>query len=235
MSMSFIEVEPDCSYTRRLINQAGANATSYTYSPYGRLTNNSGNNGNANNPFTYTGREDVGLGLSYYRARYYDSSIERFISDDQRYVGGNPLVYKDPMGLIDIFAGVGGEITAPVGVAASTGLVFDTDTPYDSGAFASAAGAVGANVGAGVFGGIAFRDIEGTGYSLGFATLLGSGSILFDDKGFNGLTIGPGAKLGGSFTYGYTATLRASNFCEPVQTKKQKLYRLRIQKSRFAK
>jgi hypothetical protein len=40
------------------------------YDSHGFLTSNSGNNGNANNPFTYTGREDVGLGLSYYRARY---------------------------------------------------------------------------------------------------------------------------------------------------------------------
>jgi RHS repeat-associated protein len=102
-------------------NQAGANATSYTYSPYGRLTSNSGNNGNTNNPFTYTGREDVGLGLSYYRARYYDASLERFISDDpmgdaQRYVSGNPLSFTDPLGLYGIVLQSGVSYEAGIGV-----------------------------------------------------------------------------------------------------------------------
>jgi RHS repeat-associated protein len=72
------------------------------------------NNGNAANPFTYTGREDVGLGLMYYRNRYYDSAIERFISDDplgdgQRYVGNNPLGFVDPLGLELVYPQYGGK------------------------------------------------------------------------------------------------------------------------------
>jgi RHS repeat-associated protein len=55
------------------------------------------------NPFTYTGREDDGTGLMYYRGRYYDPKLEVFISQDiygdaQRYANGNPLSYTDPMG-----------------------------------------------------------------------------------------------------------------------------------------
>lgn len=65
------------------------------------------NNPNPANPFTYTGREDDGNGLYYYRGRYYDPELEIFISPDpygngQRYARGNPLKYKDPLRLIDI-------------------------------------------------------------------------------------------------------------------------------------
>jgi len=63
--------------------------------------------------YTYTGKEqDDSTGLYYYGARYYDSSLGRFISGDpvsgnqynsQRlnkytYVMNNPMVYTDPSG-----------------------------------------------------------------------------------------------------------------------------------------
>ena len=58
----------------------------------------------------YTGRElDEETGQHYYRSRYYDSSVGRFISEDTigfaggdanlyRYVGNSPLRYTDPYG-----------------------------------------------------------------------------------------------------------------------------------------
>jgi RHS repeat-associated protein len=60
-------------------------------------------------PLQYTGRPlDGETGLYYYRARYYDPEIGRFISEDPigfagginfyAYVGNNPLVYNDPTG-----------------------------------------------------------------------------------------------------------------------------------------
>ncbi len=66
------------------------------------------------NPFTYTGREfDSESGLLYYRARYYDSRIGRFLQEDPvggspqnpqtlnryPYVFNNPLNFLDPKGL----------------------------------------------------------------------------------------------------------------------------------------
>ena len=61
------------------------------------------------NTLRYTGREaDIDTGLYYYRARYYDNSIGRFISEDPLgfkaginfyiYVGNNPVNYNDPSG-----------------------------------------------------------------------------------------------------------------------------------------
>lgn len=55
----------------------------------------------------YTGREfDSETGLQYYRARYYDSTLGRFIGEDPlplqnlySYVDGNPVNYVDPLGM----------------------------------------------------------------------------------------------------------------------------------------
>jgi RHS repeat-associated protein len=62
------------------------------------------------NALNYTGREDDGTGLKYYRARYYHAGLARFISEDPigfqggdtnlyAYVRNGPIVSTDPMGL----------------------------------------------------------------------------------------------------------------------------------------
>lgn len=97
-----------------LANQAGAIVTQYSYDPFGKTTTS----GLASaNPFQYTGRENDGTGLYYYRARYYNPSIGRFISEDPigldgginlyGYVGGNPVNWVDPEGLKEIFKPLG--------------------------------------------------------------------------------------------------------------------------------
>jgi RHS repeat-associated protein len=63
------------------------------------------------NALQYTGRENDGTGLYYYRARYYDPGLKRFISSDPigsagginlyMYVSGDPLSRTDPFGLTD--------------------------------------------------------------------------------------------------------------------------------------
>src|SRR5579872_5055685 len=61
------------------------------------------------NPFQFISRDyDSETGLGYYRARYYDSSTGRFLSEDPigfadgsgfyRYVHNNPIIYIDPTG-----------------------------------------------------------------------------------------------------------------------------------------
>ena len=91
-----------------LTNSAGAVAQSYTYDSFGNTTNSSGN---IVNPFRYTGRDfDSETGLYYYRARYYDPSTARFLSEDPsafiggvdfyRYVRNDPIGLNDPTGRI---------------------------------------------------------------------------------------------------------------------------------------
>lgn len=90
-----------------LVNSSGSIATSYTYTPFGKITVSGSSNGN---PFQFTGRENDGTGLYYYRARYYSPTYQRFIAQDPLdfrggsadlyvFVGDNPVSLKDPLGL----------------------------------------------------------------------------------------------------------------------------------------
>jgi RHS repeat-associated protein len=91
-----------------LSNSAGAVAETYTYDSYGKLT---ASTGTLVNPFQYTGREfDSETTLLFNRARYFDPSAGRFLSQDPiRYRGGvnfyaytrnNPVVRTDPFGYL---------------------------------------------------------------------------------------------------------------------------------------
>jgi RHS repeat-associated protein len=75
------------------------------YDPWGNLLQ-----GSATAGYAYTGREwEPEIGLYYYRARYYDPKIGRFISEDPigfdggvnfyAYVENNPVTRTDPFGL----------------------------------------------------------------------------------------------------------------------------------------
>lgn len=90
-----------------LSNYSGALASTYTYDAFGGLA---ASTGTLTNPFRYTGREfDSETGIYQYRARYYDTSIGRFISQDPigfrgganfyRYVFNSPTGLVDPWGL----------------------------------------------------------------------------------------------------------------------------------------
>ena len=80
----------------------------HSYGPFGETFDSSGT---SQNTMKYTGREqDDETGLYYYRARYYDPELGRFISEDPigfkgginfyAYVGNNPLIGNDPSGLV---------------------------------------------------------------------------------------------------------------------------------------
>ncbi len=90
-----------------LTDPAGGLQTQYTYEPFGAT---SATGPASSSPFQYTGRENDGTGLYYYRARYYHPELTRFISEDPIrlhgaetnffvYVANNPVNFIDPFGL----------------------------------------------------------------------------------------------------------------------------------------
>ncbi len=97
-----------------LSSSTGALANTYTYDSFGKLTASSGT---VTNSYEYTGRQvDAEIGLYYYRARYYDPAIGRFIGEDPirwgggqnnfyTYVKNSPTNYVDPWGLRIVVAG----------------------------------------------------------------------------------------------------------------------------------
>lgn len=92
--------------TTALTDSSGAVQTQYTYEPFGATTTSGPANGNS---AQYTGRENDGTGLYFYRRRYYSPKLQRFISEDPiglsggvnlyAYVGNNPINLRDPLGL----------------------------------------------------------------------------------------------------------------------------------------
>jgi len=62
-----------------LSNSSGALVNTYSYDSFGNLTASSGS---VTNPYRYTGREfDSETGAYYYRARYYQSDVGRFLNE----------------------------------------------------------------------------------------------------------------------------------------------------------
>jgi RHS repeat-associated protein len=102
----FTQLKDALSSTIGLVDASGNVMTAYAYDPFGRTTVSGAANSNG---FQYTGRENEGNGLYYYRARYYSTLIGRFVNEDPKgflagvnfysYVGDNPISYSDPFGL----------------------------------------------------------------------------------------------------------------------------------------
>ncbi len=90
-----------------LSDPTGASAAIYTFDSFG---NSVSTTGTVTNPFRYTAREfDTETGLYYNRARYYDETAGRFLSEDPLnflaspnfypYVKNQPTKFVDPFGL----------------------------------------------------------------------------------------------------------------------------------------
>jgi RHS repeat-associated protein len=92
--------------TVALVDGSGALQTQYTYEPFG-ATSTSG--AASANPAQFTGRENDGTGLYYYRPRYYNPQFQRFLSEDpigfgagdvnlSAYAFNAPTKFRDPSG-----------------------------------------------------------------------------------------------------------------------------------------
>ena len=107
--------------TLALADTSGAVQTSYAYTPYGATTTTGVASTNA---VQYTGRENDANGLYYYRARYYNPTTGRFISEDPlglaaginlyAYAADDPVDLNDPSGMF-----------APILVACAAGAAFN--------------------------------------------------------------------------------------------------------------
>src|SRR5579859_4870525 len=91
--------------TLALADSTGTVQTQYTFEPFG---NTSITGAATTNSFAYTGRELDSTGLYFYRARYYNPALQRFISEDPigfrgginkySYVANNSLNWVDAFG-----------------------------------------------------------------------------------------------------------------------------------------
>jgi RHS repeat-associated protein len=140
--------------TLALTDSDAAAATEYTYEPFGQTTVSGSP---TLNPFQFTGRENDSTGLFYYRARYYDPRVMRFVNSDPiwfggrdvnlyAYVGGNPTGRFDPLGFdfqeyrdstmavgpYDTFRGGYTDANAAAAAAAQSGLLGPHNGPQDA-------------------------------------------------------------------------------------------------------
>ncbi|HEV8640842.1 MAG TPA: RHS repeat-associated core domain-containing protein [Methylomirabilota bacterium] len=101
----------------------GSVGTRYIYNPFGSTTAEGAASENA---LQFTGRENDGTGLYYYRARYYAPALHRFLSQDlvmrlganrYVYVQNTPLNAIDPFGLDTIIIHGGSPSKGPGGAS----------------------------------------------------------------------------------------------------------------------
>jgi RHS repeat-associated protein len=177
-----------------LVGAASSIDTGYTYQPFGATTV-AGSNAN---PYQFTGRENDGTGLYFYRARYYSPTFQRFIAQDPfGFAGGGSNLYEyvvnDPTDITDpkgnqlvtallVGAAIGGVVGAVNGIATACSWSSVTDSAL-----------IGAGIGAGV----------------GVASILGaSGALGSAIGGLFGARFSPAAAgaLGGSIIGAFAAT-----------------------------
>jgi RHS repeat-associated protein len=100
---TFTPLKDALGSTVALIDASGNVVTTYSYDPFGNTTVSGAANANE---FQYNGRENEGNGLYFYRARYYNSTLGRFINEDPIGFGGGDInvyayVSDDPVNFVD--------------------------------------------------------------------------------------------------------------------------------------
>ncbi|WP_439484095.1 RHS repeat-associated core domain-containing protein [Cyclobacterium plantarum] len=129
-SATFLYHKDGLGSVTELTELNGNIAQIYDYDIYGILK---GQSGDVQNPYTYTGREkDSETGLYYYRSRFYQPKLGRFMNKDSfdgffinpksqnkfSHVEGNPVNFIDPLGYNKIDCSDGG-LTHTISVSMS--------------------------------------------------------------------------------------------------------------------
>lgn len=158
-----------------LTNAAGVSQTTYTYEPFGNTTQTGTASSNA---FQYTGRENDGTGLYYYRARNYDPVRGRFVREDPIgfrgsdanlyvFVRDNPINTIDPLGLegqftvgSSLFLGVSPFVFPGIFGGGGLNVGFTSSGQFIVQFQATGSTGVGAYAGVGVQGGISHSDCD---------------------------------------------------------------------------
>jgi len=162
--------------TRQLVNTSGTVTDSYGYSAFGEMASHTGN---TQNPFLFNAQQFDGASGDYFlRARYYDQSNGRFISQDPfggsdqdsvslhryLYAGNNPVNMVDPGGKEETLFGVsiGTGIQASLiqssvlyGALGAAGAAWDT--ALQGGSSGQVAGSAGTGLVFGALAGVASR------------------------------------------------------------------------------
>jgi len=110
---AFTPLKDALGSTIALVDANGGLVTQYAYDPFGNTTVSGASSSNG---FQYTGRENEGTGLYFYRGRYYSPLLGRFISQDPlglagsgpnlyAYTGNSPTNFSDPFGLQTVTTG----------------------------------------------------------------------------------------------------------------------------------
>jgi RHS repeat-associated protein len=199
--------------TIALANSAGAIATQYTYEPFGNVT---ASGQTSANPYQFTGRENDGAGLYFYRARYYSPALQRFIAQDPIGIGGDDAnlygyVWNSPINLIDPWGlwGVG---------AVGGGS-------WEGGAGGLGGTAVTSQLGGGIFGNGSNISAGGFATAGGFSGL--PGTQLAMPPGNDNMAVGGSASLGGGVFF--TNARCVGDLQGPFKTHSINLFGLGIQ------
>jgi RHS repeat-associated protein len=207
--------------TLSLTDSSAIPQAEYSYSAFG-ATSSTGAAGS--NTSQYTGRENDGTGLYYYRSRYYSPGLQRFISEDRigfrggdfnlyAYVRNSPLNFRDPNGKQTAQAGVNvGATAGPVAVTATAGIAIDASGNVGLYYEYGWGGGAGAEVSGGVVGHVSnaydIFDLEGPFYngSVGAGEGVDLSIDGFTGDSSHGRVIGGGATAGAGLGVGGSVT-----------------------------
>jgi RHS repeat-associated protein len=205
-----------------LSDSSGAVQTQYTYEPFGK-TSVSGTT--SSNSSQFTGRENDGTSLYYYRARYYSPTLQRFIAEDPldfsggdvnlySYVRNSPATLIDPTGQATFEIGLGGSLRFGIGIVGSVTIAIDSSgnvgLTYTYGTGAGIAAQAQGGVLVHVSNANTINDLTGA-----FANASGSigygpdvaGDVFFGRNADGSPIIGGGATFGGGVGGGVSSTI----------------------------